>query len=187
MVLAAMVHDDRTGNACLAGLAPGLARALRARLDALAALSRAARHREVRTLVGELTRVPADADAPPRALAILAPDAPRAVARRWAADAPPVRRGFRVTRGLKATLRRLAAPGNPHAREEELAAAARLEPAMRERLWRWAELLGGGDAERALGALALGAEGHLAGDARSWRLRAIGRELAEVWEGGWRA
>ncbi|MCZ7682237.1 MAG: hypothetical protein M5U28_26980 [Sandaracinaceae bacterium] len=190
MTLAAMVQDDRTGGACAPGLAPGLRGALAARLAALRASSRAERHEAVRALAATLGAAPEDADAPPRALAILATEVSRDAARRWSAAAPAVRRGFRVTRGLKTTLRRLASSGPSDARGAELAAAERaegLEPARLATLERWARLLGEGDERRALGALMLGLEGDLAGDPSSRRLRAIGRELAFVWEGAWRA
>lgn len=190
MTLAAMVQDDRAPSADGGGLAPALARALTARLAALDASSRAERHEAVRALVATLAAAPEDTDAPARALGVLATDVPRETARRWSAAAPPVRRGFRVTRGLKTTLRRLASAGPSDAREAELAAAARaerLEPSRLAALRRHARLLGEGDETRALGALLLGIEGDLAGDASSRRLRAIGRELAYVWEAAWRA
>lgn len=189
MVLAAMVQDDRTGSECMHGLAPSLARALDERLAVLAASSREERHGAVRVLVSTLSAVPPGADAPPRVLAILATDAPREVGLRWSAAAPRVRRGFRGTRGLKTTLRRLATSGSSDARAEELAAAERasvLDPARLAWLKRWARALSDGDEARALGALVLGMEGDLAGDARSRRLRAIGHELAQVgWRSGW--
>lgn len=184
MLLAATVAGDRDGAAAGPGLAPGLARRLAERLGALAAKPTDARREEVRRIAGELRAVAPSAELPPAARAILAPGLPRELGRRWAANAPPVRRGYRVHPALRATLRRLAGPSDPSARAKELAAA----DAPDERLRAWAaRLTGPGDEpERVLGALALGGRGERIGDATSRRWRAIGAELASVWEAPWR-
>ncbi len=107
LVLAAMVLDDRAGVA-RAGFAPGLADAFERRRAELDSLPRPVRHREVRALVDAMTAVPPELEAPPRVKAILAANRDRATARAWSEGAPPVRRRFRVPRGLRVTLRRLA-------------------------------------------------------------------------------
>lgn len=125
LVLTATVQDDRHGASALGGLAPGLARATRARLAELAAMSRPERHRVVRALVGALTALPSNAALPSRAGALLAP---REDGREgW--TTPRVRRGFRASRGLRVTLRRLASSSSEHAKEPR---AVRLDRASRE-------------------------------------------------------
>ena len=161
-----------------------LAEALASRLRDLGALDSAGRRAEVRRLTGALVEVPVDADLPARAKAILAKDVPPTVGRRWAEDAPPVRRGYRVPHGLKATLRRLAEPADADAEAVERAAAADADP----RLGRWAReiALDGADEARVLGALSLGAQGAAGGDDRSRTWRRIGAELALAWGASWR-
>ncbi len=184
MLLAATAADDPSGAAALAGLAPGLARALRARALELAARPTEARREEISRLAGELRAVDPAAELPPAAQPILAAALPRDVGRRWAASAPPVRRGFRVHPALRATLRRFAYPSKPGAEDAELAAAETADPRLRP----WAARLAGREEPaRVLGALALGATGDLRGDADSARWRRIGAELASVWGSPWRA
>lgn len=184
LTLAATVAADRSGALATPGLAAPLAEGLASRLRDLGVLDSAGRRAEVRRLAGALVDVPEDADLPPRAKAILAKDVPRAAGRRWAESAPPVRRGYRVPQGLKATLRRLAAPGDPGAETAEREAAADADP----RLEPWARelALDGADEARVLGALSLGAKGVAGGDTTSRTWRQIGAELALAWEAPWR-
>lgn len=183
MLLAATAADDRAGEMATAGLAPGLAEALRARARELSARPSEARRDEVRRLAGELRAIASSADLPPAARSILAPALPRELGRRWAASAPPVRRGFRVHPALRATLRRYAKPAAADARAKELTAAEDADP----RLAPWAERLAAHEEpERVLGALALGVRGDTVGDATSNPWRRIGAELASVWESAWR-
>lgn len=189
LVLAATIHDDRQLDAVGAGLAPGLARTLAERLAAFGRLTREERHDEVRAIVGQLAPVPVDAVLPPRVALILAGSVPRSVGRKWAEGAPEVRRRFRVSRGLKRTLRHLAAPAAPPGVAEEERAAARraegLEPSRAAVLRAIADRHD--DRERALGALILGVEGSAGGDDSTRRLRRTGRELACIWDRPWRA
>lgn len=183
MLLAAVVLDDRAGEA-LDGAAAPLAELVRARLVDLEALPRERRHRAIRALVQRSTAITGREDVPPRAGAILAADAPAEAARRWSTAAPPVRRGFEVSRSLKTVLRRLANEVSGDTADEDRAAAAHLDslpPARAAALRRLAAELGEPDQERALGALRLGLDGRIDGDARSRRLRRIGAELALVW------
>ncbi|MCB9593212.1 MAG: hypothetical protein H6719_10810 [Sandaracinaceae bacterium] len=183
MLLAATAADDRGAAQARPGLAAGLSRALEARASRLEALDADARRAEVRRLAGGLRAIDESAELPARARAILAPALPLPVGRKWAAHAPPVRRGFRVHPDLKATLRRFAEPCDPGARAAELEAAASADA----RLHRWVERCGPGESpERVLGALALGASGDTRGDATSNPWRRIGAELAAVWESPWR-
>lgn len=185
LVLAATVQEDRRLTSVGPGLAPGLERALADRLAKLAALSREARHREIRRLVRQRIAVPTNADLPPRAALILAGDVPREIGRRWAARASEVRRGYQVPHSLRSALRRLAQPSSANAAAEERAAAPRadaLPPSRRARVLAIAAHHG----ERALGALVLGIEGREGGDPTSRKLRRIGRELALIWESPWR-
>ena len=186
LVFAAIVQDDRHGPTASRGLAPKVGAALRERLRELDALTRAQRHEVVRALVAKLVAIPTDAELPPRAALILAPSVPREVGRRWAANAPEVRRGFRVTRAVKSVLRHLAAPAGVDSSAEERKAAGRvaeLSPDRAAAVLRVAAQHGG---ERAIGALMLGVEGHEGGDEATRRLRRIGRELALVWGAEWR-
>ncbi len=183
VVLAAMVHDDRDGVA-LAGLSPALAEAVRSRLATLEAMPRERRHQAVRALIRKSTFIASPEDVPARAGAILAADVPAEVGRRWARAAPPVRRGFEVSRSLKLSLRRLAPEGGPDTSAEDVAAALeldRLPPERAAAVRRVAERLGA-DAERAVGGLVLGARGRGDGDSTSRRMRRLGLELALVWE-----
>ncbi len=183
MVLAATAADDRDGALAAPGLTPALARTWAARLDALSRLDTDARRAEVRRLAGRLRPIAPSADLPVRARAILASSVPRALGRKWASQAPPVRRGLRIDPSLKATLRRLAGPTNRDAEAQELDAAKDADP----RLSPWAEPLAqGADPARVLGALALGAAGDTVGDSRSRSWRRIGAELKLVWESPWR-
>jgi hypothetical protein len=183
MVLAATATEDRDGGAA-AGLGAPLAARLRERMAALEAMDRAARRSAVRRVASGLTAIPKDAALPPRAAAILAADRPRADRERAARHAPEVRRGFRVSAGLKATLRRLAAPGDPRAAESEREAARRaleLDPGAEAALRRWTDRLSGaGDEDRVRGALLLGMTEPGGGDATSRPWRRIGEELAEA-------
>lgn len=184
MALAATAQGDRDGAGARGGLAPSLAEPFEARMRSLAALDRTQRRREVKRLAEQRRAVAEDADLPPRARALLAADVPKEVGRAWLA-ASPVRPGFRVTPGLKATLRRLAAPAEPDAVADEEAAAARAEAHVHAAaLRRFAQKLGG--ERRVLGALLLGAERRLGGDATSRAWRRIGHELRVAWEGPWR-
>jgi hypothetical protein len=183
MLLAAVVLDDRSGDA-LAGASSSLAELVRARLRELDALPRERRHRAIRALVQRSTAITGREDVPPRAGAILAADAPTEAARRWTAAAPPVRRGFEVSRSLKTALRRLASEASADTANEDRAAAARVDelpPARTASLRRIALALGEPDVERATGALRLGLDGRIDGDSQSRRLRRIGAELALVW------
>lgn len=181
MVLAAVVRDDRAGEA-LEGAHPALARAVRERLEVLTRLSREARHRSVRACIRRLAAVEGQPSPPPsrRAGAILAPDAPPDVGRRWGAQAPPVRRGFEVSRSLRLTLRRLAAPGAQTRNDDREAARAleELPPQRAALLRRLASMLDPTDAEGATGELLRGLRG---GDGSSSRASAIGAELAFAW------
>ena len=188
MVLAATATEDRDGSAS-DGLGGHLASALRERMAALEAMDRGGRRAHVRSIASGLTALPPNAALPSRAAAILAADLPRAERERPARDATEVRRGFRVTAGLKATLRRLAAPHDPGAPERERAAATEVgSSAHAEVLRRWAGRLAHGEDEpRVLGALGLGwaaagvADDHAgAGDGTSRPWHRIGRELAEA-------
>lgn len=181
LVLAAFTTDDSDGASVRGGLAPGLARALEERLQALAGLERAERRAQVGTLADRLRPVRGNASLPARAAAILATEVPLELGRAWAAGAPKVRRGFRVSPPLKATLRRLALPSSPGAQSAERAAAATDD----ERLARWAPHLDA-DIERVRGALVLGARGDEAGDDRSRAWRRVGAELAEIEDAAWR-
>lgn len=184
MLLAATATGDREGSAAGPGLAPGLAGALDAHAAAVAELPTPARRARIRALAASLRAVDPAADVPPRVRGLLAAAVDREVGRRWAAEAPPVRRGYSLHPTLKATLRRLAQPSADGAAEAERAAAAHADPRLRP----WAEHLADdpGDATRVLGALALGAAGDRVGDATSHPWRRIGAELAEVWEAAWR-
>ncbi|MEZ4339422.1 MAG: hypothetical protein R3B82_22595 [Sandaracinaceae bacterium] len=183
MLLAATAADDPSGERAAPGLAPGLAAAFAARAAELSARTSEARRDEIRRLAGELRAIAPSAELPPAARAILAPALPRELGRRWAASAAPVRRGFRVHPALRATLRRFATPASVDARAEELEAAATADPRLVPWGARWSR---GEEPERVLGALALGARGETVGDATSNPWRAIGAELAAVWESAWR-
>ena len=201
MVLAATIQDDAGGERALPGLADGLARALRERTEALAESDSTTRRSAIRDITGRLRAVAQSAQLPTRARAILAPEMPRAIGRKWASQAPPVRRGFRVAPALRATLRRLATPTDPAAHAEELSFAEHAD----RRLRPWAERLAqeeNQDPARVLGALGLGAQPKSRpcgdaptdqpvrgqyGDQNSNRWRQIGAELAMVWESAWRA
>lgn len=182
MVLAATATEDRDGSAA-AGLGSALATRLRERMAALEAMDRTGRRAHVRRIASGLTAIAPSAALPPRAAAILAADLPRADRGPIAREAPEVRRGFRVTAGLKATLRRLAALDDPGAAERERAAA--LEDGVDEALQRWAPRLAhGADEARVVGALSLGSkaarEASATGDTISRPWRRIGAELAEA-------
>ena len=181
LVLAAIVADQPSSGVASGGLAPGLERALRARLDALAGLGREERREEVTRLAASVRPIDARAALLPRAGAILASDVPKELGRKWVAHAPPVRRGFRVSAPLKATLRRLAVPSNRRVERNEREAASRATQTQIA----WASRLGA-DEERIRGALVLGAEGDRVGDAISNPWRRIGSELAEVEGAAWR-
>jgi hypothetical protein len=186
MLLAAAAQGDG-GRAAIAGLAPGLARRFSAAIRELDALERGHRHARLRATVAKLAAIPTDARLPPRAAAVLAPEVPREIGARWMASAPPVRRGFRVHRSLKTSLRRLAASEEHDAEKNERAEFSRIDRAISARLDPIARQLAPSDRERALGALALGMRGVMGGDERSRRWRAIGRELSIVWSEAWRA
>lgn len=124
MVLAATARADRGAREALPGLAPGLARALADRIAELDAMTRSARHTRVKEIVERMASVPTDAQLPPRARAILAPDLPRELAVAWSRGAPRVRRGFRVNRAIKLLLRRLAQGAPTEAQEIELVRSA---------------------------------------------------------------
>jgi len=182
MALAAAVADDRDGADAAPGLAPGLAHSFVERAAALSALDPEDRHAEVRRLASRLRRIDPSAELPVRARALLASSLPRTLARKWAAQAPPVRRGFRTDPALKATLRKLAGPMDPAAHVKEVDAAPTADPRLRP----WADKIARGeDVERVLGALALGAAGNPVGDAVSRPWRQIGAELNFVWESPW--
>jgi len=77
---------------------------------ALAAHEPTARRTWIRTLLEARPAPRADVNAaPPRALALLAPSAPRALGREWLAAAPLPRPGYVPDRGLLAVLHALAA------------------------------------------------------------------------------
>lgn len=189
MALASTAQGDRDGGAALSGLARPLAEPFDARMRSLAALDRTQRRREVKRVAASRRQVPEDAALPPRARALLAADVDKQVGRRWLAESP-VRPGFRVTASLKATLRRLAASPEPDAALTERGAAARLQTHPHAgALRRFALALVAHDTtqiDRAVGALLLGSERHLGGDAISRPWRRIGRELATAWEAPWR-
>lgn len=200
MTLAALAQDDRNGAAVEPSLARPLARRLRDRLEALTAQDPDERRTEVHRLAATLRRLPSEPDLPPRVLGLLASDAPRRTGRRWLELAPRPRRGFFASASLKASLRRLAAPDDPHAGTKEQVAAPKdlaLGTAPNAaRLHAWATRLSRHeDRQRVLGALVLGAsppgaddreEVRESGDARSRTWRRIGRELALAWEAPWR-
>lgn len=184
MCLAATIAEDRDGGSAGPGLSARLREALEEALAAQRARDRGERRAEVARWAEALKRVDPETDLPPRALALVAGDAPPRVGRAWAKEAAPVRAGYAAGRGLRTTLRRLAGPSDPEAAAKEREAARSMPEPRRAR---WAPLASalGGDPERVLGALALGASGDLRGDACSRSWRRIGRALDEAEEAGW--
>ncbi|MGE0790661.1 MAG: hypothetical protein AB7S26_33615 [Sandaracinaceae bacterium] len=189
LCLAATIASDRDGSKVSRGLSPGLSRALDAALTE-------ARERGTKTEVARwaasIAPVGTEPDLWPAALAILAPDVPRALGASWARAAPPVRRGFRVEPALRATLRRRAGAPDPDARSAEREAGRALlasdpDGDHNHRCVAIAASLATADVERAVGAVALGARGDGGGDAvsRGWRRAGVALRLAE--EAGWPA
>jgi hypothetical protein len=134
MVLAALSAGDRDGSAARA-MSPALAAVLQKRLAEVARSSREERHAAVRVLSEALGALEPSVELsgwPPRMRALLAADLPREMAVSHLGSAPPVRRGFRLSRGLRITLRRLAATDEETRERPELAELDGSERAWRE-------------------------------------------------------
>ncbi|MFK7985296.1 MAG: hypothetical protein AB8I08_04625 [Sandaracinaceae bacterium] len=199
MMLAAIIAEDERGEAVQAGLATSPRQALQGGLTTLAKSPRDARREHVAAMAAALRHVDPAAEVPVSAARLLASEVPREVGRAWMSSAAPVRRGYRAPPALKSTLRRCAGVAEAHAERDEHRAAEAIDvafsPAQAASLRRWAgQLAGGRPAKRVLGALALGAQSGLGGDALTRDLRRIGAALDRVWglgDGGgtarWRA
>jgi len=125
LALAATIAGDRDGAAARSGLAEGLAIGMTARL---ASLSCDAREPVLRALAASLRPALDGArELPPRAAAIVAPEAPRELGARWIAAAGAPRPGFRAPPSLRAQLRR-STPDERHRAAREIAEL--------ERAWR---------------------------------------------------
>lgn len=185
MCLVAIARGDRDGSAA-AGLGARLSAALGDALAAHAQSDERTRRNAVRGWAEALGAVAEQNDLPAPARALLAADVPRELGRRWMAEASPVRRGFRSTAGLRATLRRYVGAPDPDAAERERAAGEALDGDARAR---W-QALGLGTDTRVLGALALGADSfgqgdEAGGDAHSRLWRRVGRSIAQAREASW--
>jgi hypothetical protein len=115
LALAAAAHGDRGAMRATPGLAPSVSEPATRVARALAADEANARRTWIRGLLETRPSPRADLSAaPPRALALLAPSAPRALGRAWLAAAPLPRPGYVPDRGLLTVLHALAArePGS---------------------------------------------------------------------------
>jgi hypothetical protein len=107
--LAAAIADDRGAALAEPGIAPPAARALLTIPRRLASLSSAARRREIERITAALRpALPSHPCLPPRALALIAPLAPKPDGRRWLESAPPPRPDYRPEPGLREIVRRVA-------------------------------------------------------------------------------
>lgn len=104
--LAALLREDPGGAAAEPGLVEAVAAQTRAEARRLAQLDASSRRAFARTAAAATTPAPSLDDSDhPRALAMLAAEAPAPQARRWMAAAPSPRRGYVGPPGVRAALR----------------------------------------------------------------------------------
>lgn len=107
--LAATVAGDPGAELAAQGLAPAVADDLCRLARELAGLSPEERRQRVRSIAARLgPRLPETVDLPPRALGLLAPDVDAETGRRWMAEAPPPRPGYKPGPGLRTLIRLIA-------------------------------------------------------------------------------
>ena len=106
-LLAAAVAEDAAAEAAREGLTDGLWTALQPAMVGFISANADARRDEMRRIIALLRPSPAPARVDhARARAIVAREVPRAVGAGWLRDAPPLRRGFAATTGLRLALLR---------------------------------------------------------------------------------
>lgn len=125
MLLAAQLAGDRCAVVARSALAGAVGERLGVRAEALEALAPQVRAEALRATAAELRGVSPERVArfAPRARALLAAEVPRSIGSVWQRDAPPVRRGFAASAGVRAAVRAVAS---------EVPLAADLELAARE-------------------------------------------------------
>ncbi len=123
VVLAAAVQEDESLRSVLTHCVEGASRRVERRARWLRELDAPSKRAALMLMARRLSPPLSDeTQLPPRALALLALDAPREVARRWQAGAPMPRPGYRPEPALKALLRRWAlqaVPEDPQVADEE--------------------------------------------------------------------
>jgi len=118
-------HASGTPNEHSSGLAAGLAQQLQGGMKALEQGSTADRHLALRRVAQRLQPTITATSLPARARALLAAEVERERGERWLREAPPPRRGFRASPGLRATLARWGRDDAAPTAEDDTAARGR--------------------------------------------------------------
>lgn len=112
-LLAATLASDRHAQRGRTGLSGAADASVAALVSELTALEDGQRRQQIQDISRRMGRTMASPCVPmtPRALAILAPVSERRLGQAWLASAPPTRPGYRVERGLRCVLMKIAESG----------------------------------------------------------------------------